>query len=169
MRIYEYDTWYTYASGCVQRLSECPISVTVEPGDVYLVVLFPNKNLYNKGGITLTAGPQGTILLVDRVYIHHGEIYNAGGIRQAVDITWADEPKYRDMPITDIFYRGSEKSNKYLRRVCEERGALLEVVPAEITPICRPFEVLVNAFNMSGTKYYRVPARVYEELTRPKK
>ena len=159
--------WNAYVDGCVLRLEEAPMSMSVCAGEVYLVVLHPNKSIYTSSGETkYTAGGQGAILMVDRVYIRNGFITCNGQIRQIVEITWANDPKYRDLPITDQFYLGSEKSNAYLRKLCEERGALIEVVPGEMTPICRPNEVLVRAYNMSGTKYYRVPAYAYAEIKR---
>jgi hypothetical protein len=137
--------------------------------DVYVVVLYPHKQLLDfTGQVIYTAGENGAVLLVDRLCIREAGVLGRwfacdGYIRQVIEFT-ADEARKRPN-YWDRFDCGSVRSNRVLRAHCEQRGAAMEYVPGEVTPLTRADEVLVNAFNMSGTTYFRVPISAWRQIS----
>ena len=56
------------------------------------------------------------------------------------------------------------KSRACIRKICSERGAEHRTVPGGIQPLTYAGQVAVPDFNMSGTSWYIMPAKILKEL-----
>ena len=139
-------------------------SVSVYETEVFIIELLPGQVLENVTTVhdennPIVAGPNGAVVLCDRLgYDTESGRFTTTKDRQTLQLRYQGDGWYRDSVID---------ASDWLRCHCLQRGASVVRVPGEVIPLCYADEVLVPAFRMSGTEYYRMPRNAYERYLVP--